>query len=31
MILDEKLEAYQKEQKKKSIKQALSKIAGEIK
>lgn len=31
MILDEKLEAYQKEQKKKSIKQALSKIAGAIK
>ena len=31
MILDEKLEAYQKEQKKKSIKQALSKIAGDIK
>lgn len=31
MILDEKLEAYQKEQKRKSIKQALSKIAGEIK
>lgn len=31
MILDEKLEAYQKEQKKKNIKQALSKIAGDIK
>ena len=31
MILDEKLEAYQKEQKKKSIKQALSKIARDIK
>ncbi len=31
MILDEKLDAYQKEQKKKSIRQALSKIAGEIK
>lgn len=31
MILDEKLDAYQKEQKKKSIRQALSKIVGEIK
>lgn len=31
MILDEKLEVYQKEQKKKSIKQALSKIVGDIK
>ena len=31
MILDEKLDAYQKEQKKKSIRQALSRIAGEIK
>ena len=31
MILDEKLDTYQKEQKKKSITQALSKIAGEIK
>ena len=31
MILDEKLEAYQKESKKKSIKQTLSQIAGELK
>lgn len=31
MILDEKLDAHQKEQKKKSIRQALSKIVGEIK
>ena len=31
LILEEKLEALQKEQKKKSIKQALSKIAGDIK
>ena len=31
MILDEKLEAYQKELKKKSIKQTLSQIVGEIK
>ncbi|HUN14252.1 MAG TPA: hypothetical protein PKZ47_04385 [Alistipes sp.] len=31
MILDEKLEAYQKDLRKKSIKQTLSQIAGEIK